>query len=127
MSAIPSRGEAFLAPTLYHLRLLTGCPTSKSTQPSSPFHCNFIRAIIPDSVYRLSNNITSAASSAEFDPRPSIRYSETPIRRPNHALPHANTNITPLIPMTLTIDPNDSATHPKKLIPSMDVAVAIAV
>jgi hypothetical protein len=33
----------------------------------------------------------------------------------------------PPIPTTLAIDPNLSATQPKKLIPTIDVAVAIAV
>lgn len=51
----------------------------------------------------------------------------SPILLPNHALPQAKTPITPPIPMMLTTDPNDSATHPKALMPSMEVAVAMAV
>ena len=40
--------------------------------------------------------------------------------RPTHPM-------TPPIPRTLVTEPNDSATQPKALIPSMEVAVAMAV
>ena len=46
---------------------------------------------------------------------------------PNQALPQANTAMTPPIPRTLAMEPNDSVIQPKALMPSMEVAVAIAV
>lgn len=45
----------------------------------------------------------------------------------NQAVPPAKTPITPPMPTMLAMEPNDSATQPNALMPSMEVAVAIAV